>query len=226
MKVRYKNEFGNYYGPITINEAIENKYQNGPLTQFFITPDGDIIYPKRLELIDKKATRRKDGRVLSIKLLDSGYLLGDDGHIYLFDELNFDIPKENKEEKLNPHVYIKGVEGRGKEVLELLQKHGAESSEYSFENPDFYYYILPPCKDVRCFDNEDSEVSILVKTFYEEITLPEQPVKRRVFEIKEGITKCHQCPLSSFCTKIVEAMEITKCEEYDLTTLKEITNEN
>lgn len=97
MKVRYKNEFGNYYGPITINEAIENKYQNGPLTQFFITPDGDIIHPKRLELIDKKATRRKDGRVLSIKLLDSGYLLGDDGRIYLFDELNFDIPKENKE---------------------------------------------------------------------------------------------------------------------------------
>lgn len=28
MKVRYKDEFGNYYGPITINEAIENKYQN------------------------------------------------------------------------------------------------------------------------------------------------------------------------------------------------------
>lgn len=239
MKVRYKDEFGNYYGPITINESIENKYQNGPLTQFFITPDGDIIHPKRLELIDKKAEREKDGRVLSIKLLDSGYFLGDDGHIYSFHELDFDIPenepeepeedeekKEKEEEKLNPHVYIKGVEGRGKEILELLQKHGEQAREFTFENPDSYYYIIPSTRKIDYFCNKESIIGSLITTFYEEITLLERPVKRRVFEIKEGVTKCYQCPLSSFCTKIVEAMKITKCEEYDLTTLKEITNEN
>lgn len=225
MKVRYKDEFGNYYGPITINEAIENKYQNGLPTQCFITPDGNMIHPERLELIDKKARRENSYLVLSIKLLDSGYLLGDDGHIYKFHELDFDIPenkpKENKEEKLNPHVYIRGVKGRGKEVLELLQQHGAETRELVFENPDNYYYIIPSTKTIDYFCNEESVTAKFVMTFYEEITLPEEPVKRRVFEIKEGVTKCHPCPLSSFCTKIVEAMKITKCEEYDLTTLKE-----
>lgn len=226
MKVRYKDEFGNYYGPITINEAIENKYQNGPLTQFFITPDGDIIHPKRLELIDKKAEREKDGRVLSIKLLDSGYFLGDEGYIYSFHELDFDIPENNpeeeEEEKLNPHVYIRGVKGRGEEIFKLLQQHGAQVRKFKFEDPDNYYYIIPSTREIDYFCDKESVIGSLITTFYEEITLPEQPVKRRVFEIKEGITKCHQCPLSSFCTKIVEAMKITKCEEYDLTTLKEI----
>lgn len=225
MKVRFKDKFKKGCKPFTINESGGMLYRNGSYTQFFLTPHGDTVHPKMLELIDKKAKREEDGRVLSIKLLDSGYFLGDDGHIYAFHELDFDIPENKPEEKeegkLNHHVYIRGVKGRGEEVLELLQKHGAQAREFTFENPDNYYYIIPSTRKIDYFCNEESVIAKFVMTFYEEITLPEEPVKRHVFEIKEGVTKCHQCPLSSFCTKIVEAMKITKCEEYDLTTLKE-----
>lgn len=127
-----------------------------------------------------------------------------------------------EKEKLNPHVYIKGVEGRGKEVLELLQKHGAQAREFTFENPDSYYYIIPSTKTIDYFCNEESVTAKFVMTFYEEITLPEKPVKRRVFEVQEGKTECYQCPFNIKCRESSLA-DTVKCDYYNLATLKEMT---
>lgn len=199
----------------------------------FVTTTGDFVDPIKIQRIHNIASVKGEGKVMKFVLLHSGHFLcTDNGHIYYYEDLSFVKNKEDEKdekvikENLNPLVYIRGVKGRGKEILELLEKHGGHVvDELTFENPDFHYYIMPSCGDICCVSKDEQNPYRLVMNFYKEITLPEIPAKKHLFEVQEGQTDCFQCPLKAICP-LSSLEKIVKCNFYDLTTLKEITGEN
>lgn len=70
-------------------------------------------------------------------------------------------------------VYIRGYEGRGKEVIELLESNGGINKENrTGENNLFYYYISPTTHTIKkCLKVSTSPVYEFLLKWYTLLTL-------------------------------------------------------
>ena len=70
-------------------------------------------------------------------------------------------------------VYIRGYEGRGKEVIELLESNGGINKEnHNGENNLFYYYISPMTHTIKmCLKVSTSPVYEFLLKWYTLLTL-------------------------------------------------------
>lgn len=68
-------------------------------------------------------------------------------------------------------VFIRGVEGRGDEVIKKLEEHGGKNFDLDGEKPDYLYFINH--KGFITFATLDSEFGQIIMDNYTELHLPE-----------------------------------------------------
>ena len=86
------------------------------------------------------------------------------------------------EEKKNVFVYIRGVKGRGKEVINTLtQLGGIDYLDLSGESPNNLYYILPNGR-IDCIEYFGFWSATWFKEHYTEIFLPKEENEFKPFQ--------------------------------------------
>lgn len=76
----------------------------------------------------------------------------------------------------NKKVFIKGLKGRGSEVIDKLTKLGATNTENRYNDNGDYIYFINHRNEIVCA-LIDSEVGAIIMDNYKEIELPKQPWK-------------------------------------------------
>lgn len=82
------------------------------------------------------------------------------------------------DDDLKSNVYIKGVIGRGNDVIEILKNYGARftetSKDFNFENENFIFFLDSNNKVVHNANNNSIMRSIMNQVGYDEIFLDEK----------------------------------------------------
>lgn len=171
-----------------------------------------------------------------VKLLDSGYVLLDDGIIYDLDELllsGFIQQKEklNTTDSPNKKVWARGDDLRPEKVLDALIDRGGRNREGFLPiHKNIIYYIDVFNEDTISCVSDSIFAAKLIMNSWEEIKLPVMP-KKHTFEIFEGITDCKYCQLKNICNSLNTNMknllsETIMCNKYDFSVIREIENDS
>lgn len=164
----------------------------------------------------------KEEKLKVKKLLDSGYILAENGKIYDPREVKINTrggrcPKEEK------HYYIMGNKKHPELVIDKLKSLGAkDTKDYSFANEDYVFFI-DPMRNVIDFTFIDSIWGQLIIEHWEEIEIEEPEPETVTFTVQKGQTNCDACKFKSLCYDAnIELVHLLKCNVYDLNSITEV----
>lgn len=219
MKIEFLNMNTGKIEVITSIEDHPSLYNNSLV---FKRDDGRSFGGQHLCLPIFTVIYYKEEKIKVKKLLDSGYILAENGKIYDPREVKINTrgsrcPKEEK------HYYIRGNKKHPELVIDKLKSLGAkDTKDRSFVNEDYVFFI-DPMRDVISFAAINSIWGQLIIEHWEEIEIEEPDPETVTFTVQKRQTNCDDCKFKSLCYDAnIELVHLLKCNVYDLNSITEV----
>lgn len=219
MKIEFLNRNTGEREVITSIEDHPSLYNNSLV---FKRDDGRSFGGQHLCLPIFTVIYYKEEKIKVKKLLDSGYILAENGKIYDPREVKINTrgSRCKKEEK---HYYIRGNKKHPELVIDKLKSLGAKDLENRSFTNEGYIFFIDPIRDVISFAEINSICGQLIIEHWEEIEIEEPEPETVTFTVQKGQTNCDDCKFKSLCYDAnIELVHLLKCNVYDLNSITEV----